>query len=420
MREPIIIRGTEASEWPNSGLDIESLKAQGWRPTPFRQFILKIHSRCNLACDYCYMYEMTDQSWKGRPAAMSRATVVAAARRISEHATKHGLSTVQVVLHGGEPLLAGADLIDFIVKELHTALGAGVDLKLGMQTNGALLDELVLDLLLRYDIQVAVSLDGDKATNDQHRIYRNKLGSYEKVAEGIRRLTEERYRTLFSGLLTVIDTSFDPIVTFKHHMQFKPPRIDFLLPHATWAAPPPGRGEEESSTLYADWLIKAFDYWHLQGWRQADVRLFRNVIRLALSQPGNSEAVGLDPMTFLVIETDGSIEQVDTLKVAYPGAPETGLHVMTNDLDDAFEHPGVVARQIGAKALCRTCLECDIHTICGGGLYPHRYRPGSGFLNPSVYCADLTKFINHVSDHVNAELAKAKRSHDVSEHDNSR
>ena len=33
---------------------------------------------------------------------------------------------------------------------------------------------------------------------------------------------------------------------------------------------------------------------------------------------------------------------------------------------------------------------------CGGGLYAHRYRTGSGFMNPSVYCADLEKIITHV------------------------
>ncbi|MGH3248417.1 MAG: aKG-HExxH-type peptide beta-hydroxylase, partial [Trebonia sp.] len=33
---------------------------------------------------------------------------------------------------------------------------------------------------------------------------------------------------------------------------------------------------------------------------------------------------------------------------------------------------------------------------CGGGLYAHRYRTGSGFDNPSVYCGDLEKIISHV------------------------
>ena len=34
--------------------------------------------------------------------------------------------------------------------------------------------------------------------------------------------------------------------------------------------------------------------------------------------------------------------------------------------------------------------------ICGGGLYPHRYRHGEGFRNPSVYCDDLMRLITHV------------------------
>jgi uncharacterized protein len=38
-------------------------------------------------------------------------------------------------------------------------------------------------------------------------------------------------------------------------------------------------------------------------------------------------------------------------------------------------------------------------------MYTHRYRPGTGFLNPSVYCADLMKFIDHASARVQADLA---------------
>ncbi|MEU9838708.1 hypothetical protein AB0C69_05725, partial [Actinomadura sp. NPDC048032] len=41
---------------------------------PFREFILKIHSRCNLACDYCYVYEMGDQSWRDQPRARPSCT----------------------------------------------------------------------------------------------------------------------------------------------------------------------------------------------------------------------------------------------------------------------------------------------------------------------------------------------------------
>src|SRR5271154_5916763 len=95
-------------DWPAS-LDVSSLLATGWRPLPFREFIVKVHSRCDLACDYCYMYEMADQSWRNQPRSMSAETAELTARRIGEHAKEHRLPAVTLILHGGEPLLAGRD-----------------------------------------------------------------------------------------------------------------------------------------------------------------------------------------------------------------------------------------------------------------------------------------------------------------------
>src|SRR5579863_9783187 len=93
-------------EWPAT-LDIQALQADGWRPVPFREFIVKIHSRCDLACDYCYMYEMADQSWRDRPRRMTPEIAEHTAMRIGEHARSHRLKEIAVILHGGEPLLAG-------------------------------------------------------------------------------------------------------------------------------------------------------------------------------------------------------------------------------------------------------------------------------------------------------------------------
>ena len=100
----------------------------------------------------------------------------------------------------------------------------------------------------------------------------------------------------------------------------------------------------------------------------------------------------------MVIETDGSYEQVDSLKAAYEGAPETGMNVFDHDLDVVAKHPGIVARQQGIDGLCQTCQKCPVVSTCGG-LYTHRYRAASGFANPSVFCADLLKLITHISGH---------------------
>src|SRR5580692_1433203 len=113
-------------EWPFT-LNVHALLADGWRPAPFDEFIVKIHSRCDLSCDYCYMYEMADQSWRGQPKRMSVEIAEVTAQRIGQHARHHDLRKLALILHGGEPLLAGPELIWHLVEATRKAAGPKVD-----------------------------------------------------------------------------------------------------------------------------------------------------------------------------------------------------------------------------------------------------------------------------------------------------
>jgi uncharacterized protein len=386
-------------EWPAS-LDVSSLLDEGWRPFPFREFIVKVHSRCDLSCDYCYMYEMADQSWRSRPRAMSPETAELTAGRIADHANAHDLRDITLVLHGGEPLLAGRDLISRLVKSTRRLAGPGTTVNVSVQTNGVGLSDAYLRLFDELGVRIGVSIDGDADAHDRHRRFASGRGSYEAVAAALRRL--RGFSHLYGGLLCTIDLSNDPVRTYRALADFDPPKIDFLLPHGTWADPPPGRVSDSASTPYADWLIEVFDYWYPKP--QTGVRLFEEIMQLLLGGASNSEIVGLAPARMVVIETDGSVEQEDTLKVAYEGAAATGLDVARDPLDAALLLPQVVARQIGARALSGQCRACPVRAVCGGGLYPHRYREGTGFFNPSVYCPDLLALISHIRSRLQADL----------------
>jgi uncharacterized protein len=394
-------------EWPDT-LDVPVLVAGGWRPTPFREFVVKIHSRCDLSCDYCYMYEMADQSWRSRPKRMSFDIAEATAQRIGEHARAHELREVSLILHGGEPLLAGQDLIRSLVDATRKAAGPGVTVHAHVQTNAVGLTDAYLRLFDELTVRVGVSLDGGPAEHDRHRRFASGRGSYAAVATGLDRLRQPRFRHLFGGLLCTVDVRNDPIATYEALLAFEPPDIDFLLPHGTWDAPPPGRGREAEHTPYADWLTTIFDHWYRAP--RTGVRIFESIMRLLLTGTTSAgESVGLAPSTVVVIETDGSIEQVDSLKAAYEGATATGLHVTNNPFDTALTLPGMVARQMGVSALAAECRSCPIHQICGGGQYAHRYRADSGFANPSVYCPDLMYLINHIGTVVRADIAARRR-----------
>ncbi|MCF6467706.1 FxsB family radical SAM/SPASM domain protein [Nonomuraea sp. MG754425] len=380
----------------------------GWRPTPFRQFILKLHSRCNLACDYCYVYEMADQGWRDQPRRMSKATIDRVAARVAEHAGAHGMDDVEIVLHGGEPLLAGVEHTRYAVDRLRGELGGGVTATVRVQTNGVLLNQAFLRLFAELGVQVGVSMDGDREGHDRHRRRAKGTGTYTEVRDGLERLIAPAYRHLFGGLLCTIDLASDPIVTYEALLEFGPPVVDFLLPHGNWDTPPPGW--TETGSPYGDWLAAVFDRWYHAPVRETQIRLFSEIIRLLLGRPSRSEAIGLSPVAVVVVETDGSIEQVDTLKSAYDGATGTMLHVLRDTFDTALFLPSVAARQIGEQALSERCASCAIARVCGAGLYPHRYRSGTGFRNPSVFCRDLYRLITHIRRHLAEDVAHLTRA----------
>ena len=362
-------------------------------PYPFRQFILKLNSRCNIACDYCYIYEHEDQSWRERPLAMSDATVQQTAQRIAEHARAHRLPTVHVILHGGEPLLFGVERTRAALETLRAAIEPDSQLDLRIHTNGTRLDEGFCDLFATHRVKVGVSLDGGRAANDRHRRYADGRSSHAPVQRALALLRRDEYRHLYAGLLCTIDVRNNPVEVYEALAEEAPPRIDLLLPHSTWDNPPPR--PNGGTTEYADWLSAIYDRWDADG-RPFEIRTFDSIIGALRGLPSRTESLGLTPSDLVVVETDGAIEQLDALKTAFEGAPATGLDVFTATFDDAARHAGIEARQKGLAGLCATCRACPVVGICGGGLYPHRYSSDNDFANPSVYCQDLKAIIMHV------------------------
>ena len=387
-----------AQPWPIGVLDWTALTATGWRPTPLREFVLKVHQRCNLACDYCYVYFLADQSWRSRPVTMSRDVRDAALRRIAEHADRHDLAEVALVLHGGEPLLAGERALADLAHAARAALPAGTRARISLQTNGTLLRPEALDTLSAAGIRIGVSLDGTDADNDAHRRYADGRGSAERVRAGLSLLTGERHRAAFAGLLCTISLDADPVACYEALLEYSPPTIDFLLPHANWTSPPWPKG------AYGAWLIALFQRWYAAPVQETRIPLLEAALSLFLGGDSRSEHLGTSPSAVAVIETDGMIEQTDALKSAYPGAAATGLSVSRDDFDAVLRHPGVMARQLGLAGLAASCQDCALVRICGAGHYAHRFHPDRGFLGPTVYCDDMQIFLTHVRRQVLDDL----------------
>jgi uncharacterized protein len=371
---------------------------------PISQYVLKVHSRCNLACDHCYVYEHADQSWRTKPQVISPQTVSMAARRIREHAAGHQLADVFVILHGGEPLLLGQARMRTLLDELYAQISPVTHLDLRIHSNGLLLDERWCALFRDYGVKIGVSLDGDQVANDRHRVFTDHRSSYSQVLDALGLLRRPENRHLYAGILCTVDLANDPVAVYQALVAQQPPNLDLLLPHATWEHPPYRPAGQRSP--YADWLMQVYRCWD-QDHRPVPIRIFDSVSSTARGGSSLTEALGTDPGDLLVIDTNGDWEQPDSMKVAFDGAAMTGMNVTGQAVDEVAVHPAIVARQGGVAALCATCRACPVVRICGGGLYAHRFRPdpradrrgGSDpaeFDHPSVYCADLKALVDAV------------------------
>jgi radical SAM/SPASM domain FxsB family protein len=355
------------------------------------EFIVKVASRCNIDCDYCYEFNHGDDSWRRLPPFMTPEVGALVARRIAEHALRHGLPAVSISLHGGEPLVLGAARLEELLGIISDTLeAAGIEGSFGVQTNGILLTESTLAVLKRYRVNVGLSLDGGRTHNDRHR--RSKLGNttFARSAEGIRRLVRVA-PDLFAGVLAVIDLNNNPADVVDELYSLGARNVDLLLPHHNWSAPPPRSVCD--GTEYADWYNRVWLHWTAGRWPGLNIRFLENLVRRLVGHPGIYEQMSLSPANLVTVNTGGGLEQVDTLKSAGPGAQGTGLHLTTHCFDDVLLTREYAARCFPMTALCRTCTECEVVDICVGGYLPHRFEPTTGFDNPSVYCGDLKSLI---------------------------
>jgi len=131
----------------------------------FSTFILKVVNRCNIDCDYCYVFNSVDQSWRTLPPRLSPATARRAAERIAEHARTRGIDSIDIVLHGGEPLLAGVEFTRDLLLVLRETLAKVAATRFELQTNATLVSPEWLDLFEAFDVKISVSLDGPGLMN---------------------------------------------------------------------------------------------------------------------------------------------------------------------------------------------------------------------------------------------------------------
>jgi uncharacterized protein len=372
-------------------------------PTPggTLAFVLKVASRCNLDCTYCYVYNKGDDTWRERPVVMSDDVVEAALDRIADWCTRSGQAQVRITFHGGEPLLAGRTRFERWCRRIRARLAGIAEVAFNIQTNATLLNDAWASFFVDHDIEVGVSIDGPSMVHDALRVDRRGRGSHDRVVRGIERLRERGVRM---GALAVIQFGADSVSVHRHITSLGFHTVNYLVPdftHDTVAEV----HREFGPTPCADYLLPIFDEWWFNDTMDTRIPLFVAVTRLVLGGRSNLDMVGNEPFGFVFIEPDGSIEDLDALRVCRHGMAGTGLSVFHHDVADVGALSALHrAAMFDGLPVPTGCQGCPEETTCSGGYLPHRWSDRAGFDNPSVWCADLLRLFAHVRTRLEVDV----------------
>jgi uncharacterized protein len=152
---------------------------------PIRYLVLFVTGACNLRCRYCYASKVPTLTM----------SLPFASRALELTAASGGRFHVQ--LTGGEPTLA-PETVEHIVSMIREKR---MNATIGLQTNGTLLDDALIEILVRHEVEIGLSLDGVEAVHNRER---------GRFKETIRGLTLLMRRQVPCRVTTVVTASSAP------------------------------------------------------------------------------------------------------------------------------------------------------------------------------------------------------------------
>src|SRR3984957_4259010 len=364
---------------------------------PISQLLVKVASRCNIDCSYCYWFR--DAAVYEKPKLTGPEVPPKLLQRIEDHATQNSLIDFPIILHGGEPLLWGIENFHRIAEacEAMTAR-TGCEIPIAVTTNGVLIDDEWLSCFEARNISVAISLDGPAHIHDVHRRTFQGEGTHAAVVRAARLLVS---RDIGVSALAVCNPAYPARQYAEFFAECGIANYDIMIPDATVDEKPPS---------VAPFYNALFSLW-LEANRSrptVNIRIIADMITALLGNNSPTEGVGHKAIELCTVMTDGSVEAHDVLRIAGDGFTNTKFNIFDHAIDEVRNEPRWKAARDASINLSEKCQRCKFMNACGGGYLPHRFSSKNGYDNPSVYCDDLYSMYENMQSVLESHLYVSK------------
>lgn len=343
--------------------------------------VLKPTEACNLRCKYCYNSD-SDYAKTVLPIEKTEKLLLSLCKNYTK---------VNLIWHGGEPLLVGKEYFERAVKieeKLH--LLYNTEINNDVQTNGTLIDGEWAKFFKKYRFGVGLSFDGKD--NDKYR------QSADKALRAFDIL--KKHDVHFACMAVVADDGYD----LEENYEFFKRRGVPVIFSPMFAE---GGGKALSGVTaekFADKTVSLFDRW-LFDTDGVNNRTFSAYIGMALGASGRICTNGSCLGKWLCITPNG-----DLYNCGRAGMTEFPYGNI-DDIDDAdgdgnieditaaaFKSPGFVALLRGSIERRNKCKSsnCEYFDYCAGGCPDNAMIEGGLAEPPEFSCACFKKVFGHI------------------------
>jgi uncharacterized protein len=350
--------------------------------------VLKVSERCNLACPYCY-YFFQEYDGNANPALISEKVVAELPGFLIRSLDELNIDRLNVVLHGGEPLLFKKERADHLWTVLRETVGQRVPLNLAVQTNGVLIDEEWIQLFAKHRIKVGVSIDGLKETHDRLRPDHQGRGSYDDAIRGLKMLKGAAAKGILEddvGVLCVVHAdgnSHRLLEHLVHDLGVDSPNLNFprggrnSVDARLW-----NQAVESHQKIVRYWIDNLiFPKFHF-------VRGIADVFFALHSEKGAEKRDRQVAMQHFIatISSAGDLNVDDNLMGIDRSLSDTGLKIFGTSLKALIESSIWRELSEAVDTPASKCKQCDWYRSCRGGELFNRFSPAYRFDDHSVLC----------------------------------
>lgn len=193
---------------------------------------LQVTQGCNFRCSYCIYSEADNELQRSHT---NKKMTFDIARKAIDFLLEHSIDekSINIGFYGGEPLLE-FPLIKKCI-EYAEEIGEGKKIAYSITTNGSILTKEIIELFVKYQVSVLVSLDGPKSIHDKHRIFAaNGCGTFDSIQKNIDHIKVKYPEFLKNISFTIVVNPQDDFSTINNFfMKYKYEFMDASIRSST-------------------------------------------------------------------------------------------------------------------------------------------------------------------------------------------